>query len=222
MASKKQKREPRLSHGPTIKTTGWRKKVNPFFIEAAEYQKKVLKLTRSGSVADREEADRLSQNLPPDLMRRAEQLHDEMKASSKHRRQGAVAIYGLEGLPPGSTISEAQYMLGWLCWFKYNKTLTQLLRERESGKLKAIKQFHQILLEFDKWQYGYTDPNKLKFKTDVVHFDLMFAGLDLGLDTLEPDELADCFDEVCDCEDGHDPVNLAKLRERIDKAFPAV
>jgi len=162
----------------------------------------------------------LSQNLPPDLIKRAEDLYDEMKVAGKLKRQSALAIYGAAGVPPGTQISRAQYMLSWLCWFKFNKTLPQLLRERETGKLKAIKQFNRLTLLFDEWQYGHIDPNKLKFKTDIDHFDLMIAGLDLGLGSLTPNELADCFDALCPCGKEHDPENLAKLRKRIDIAFP--
>ena len=213
-------REPRLVKGP-VRRENWRDKVHPFFVEVAEYQKKVTQLTFSGSKADRAEADRLSKEIPEDLMRRAEQLHDEMKAAGKPRRKASLVIYGAEGLPPGSEIPLEQYMLCWLCWFKYNKTLTQLLRERDSGNLKAIKQFNRLILEFDKWQYGYTDPNKLKFKTNLDHFDLMIAGLDLGIEMLSPEELADCFDELCPCGKEHDPELLAKLRKRIDAFFPS-
>jgi len=162
----------------------------------------------------------MSQELPTDLAMRVEQLHDEMRAAGKLRRQSTLAIYGAGGLPSGSQISQARYMLSWLCWFKYNKTLAQLLRERGTGNLKAIKQYHRLMFEFDKWQYGHTDPNKLKFKTNIDHFDLMVFGLDLGLSTLTPDELADCFDALCPCGKEHDPENLTKLRKRVDKAFP--
>jgi hypothetical protein len=194
--------------------------VHPYFIEAAEYQKKVTLLTRSAAEEDRAEATRMSVSLPPDLEIKAGKLYDEMKASGKPRRESSIAIYGLEGLPPGTEISQSQYMLCWLCWFKYNKTYSQLLKEREAGNLKAIKQFHNINLEFDKWQFGHLDPNKLKFKTDIDHFDLMMAGLDLGLATCTAEQLADCFDDLCPCGKEHDPENLKKLRERIDHSFP--
>jgi hypothetical protein len=216
-------RQPRPGSGPAPSgKDSWKKKVHPVFIESAEYQKKVTLLTISDSDGDREEASRLSQNLPPDLIKRAEQLYDELKASGKLKRQSVLAIYGAAGVPPGTQISQAQYALSWFCWFKYNKTLPQLMEERATGKLRAIKQFNQLTLLFDKWRYGHIDPNRLKFKTDVDHFDLMIAGLDLGLESVTPNELADCFDALCPCGKEHDPENLEKLRERIDKAFPAV
>jgi len=198
----------------------WRAKVHPIFIKAAEYQKKVLLLTRSASAADQEEATRLSRELPSDLVQEAERLHDEMKAAGQLRHRSSVSIYGLQGLREGSVISEEHYMFHWLCWFKYNKTVEQLMKEYKSGDFKAAKQFHKLGLEFDKWRFGQTDPNKLKFKTDLDHFDLVVAGLDLGIKSLSTDELADCFDALCPCGKPHDPENLRKLRQRIETAFP--
>jgi hypothetical protein len=65
-----------------------------------------------------------------------------------------------------------------------------------------------------------SDPNKLKFKTDLDHFDLMVFGTDLGLEPLSDEELAECFDELCPCGKEHYGENLRKLRTRIDKQFP--
>ena len=199
---------------------GWRSKVNPLFLEMAEYQKKVTLLTNSDSPTDREEAKRLSLELPPGVQERAEQLHDEMKTAGNLRHRSTLATYGADGLPPGTEISQAHYMIHWLCWYKYNKVLGQLKAERDSGDLKAIKQFNKLLFDFDLWQFGKLDPNKIKFKTNLDHFSLMVCGLDLGLEGLTAVELADCFDALCPCGKEHDPANLYKLRTRIDASFP--
>jgi len=73
---------------------------------------------------------------------------------------------------------------------------------------------------FDKWRFGLLDPNKLKFKTDLDHFDLMISGIDFGLDQLSDEELAVCFDELCPCSRPHFGENLRKLRIRIERQFP--
>ena len=198
----------------------WKAKLHPTFVKAAEYQKKVLLLMRSDSSADKEAASRLSVDLPPDLAREADALYNEMAASGKPRRQSSVLIYGLEGVPSGTTISEEHYTLHWLCWFKYNKTYKKLQQEYSGGDFRAAKQLHQLNLEFDKWRFGITDSNKLKFKTDLDHFDLIIAGLDLGLQNLTPSELAECFDTLCPCGSPHFPENLSKLRKRILETFP--
>jgi hypothetical protein len=69
-------------------------------------------------------------------------------------------------------------------------------------------------------QFDHVDPNRLKSETDIDHFDLMMAGLDLGLAAFAPEELADCFDALCPCGKVHDPENLSELRKRIDRSFP--
>jgi hypothetical protein len=142
----------------------WRAKLHPLFIKAAEYQREVLRLLRSNLPEDKEKAAQLSVDIPPELARDAETLHDEMQASGKPRRRSSLKIYGLEDTPPGSTISEEHYIYHWLCWFRYNKTVKALQAEYASGSFRAAKQFHQLNLEFDKWRFGVTDPNKLRFK----------------------------------------------------------
>ena len=166
------------------------------------------------------EATRLSLNLPKDLVEEAEKLHDEAEAKGTPRRKSSLSIYGLEGLPPGNEVSNEHYIYHWLCWFMFHITVEQLLTKYMSGDFKAVKQFHKLNLTFDKWRFGLLDPNKLKFKTDLEHFDLMILGIDLGLETLSDEELASCFDELCPCGKEHFGENLRKLKDRVDKEFP--
>jgi hypothetical protein len=204
----------------TPPSDAWRSKLHPTFVKAAEYQKKVLLLLRSDSPADKEAASQLSVDLPPDLQLEANALYEQLEASGKPRRRSSILIFALEGMPPGTTISEEHYIFHWLCWFKYNKPYKQLMEEYKGGDFRAAKQLHQLNLEFDKWRFGKTDPNKLKFKTNLDHFDLVAAGLELGIESLTPNELAECFDKLCPCGGPHFPENLSKLRKRIMKAFP--
>ena len=98
--------------------------------------------------------------------------------------------------------------------------LRNVTKKYRNSDFKAAKQFHKLNLEFDKWRFGLLDPNKLKFKTDLDHFDLMIFGMDLGLELLSDGELASCYDELCPCEKPHFGENLRKLRDRINKEFP--
>ena len=45
----------------------------------------------------------------------------------------------------------------------------------------------------------------------------MQTGLELGFRVLSPAELADCYDEMCNCGKSHDPENMNKLRARVIK-----
>jgi hypothetical protein len=119
-------------------------------------------------------------------------------------------------------ISQGDYMFHWLCWYRYGKTAEQLVREYNSGSLKAARQLHKVSMEYDEWRFGKLDPNNLKFKIDIDHFELMTSGLDLGIENLTALELSSCFDELCPCGDSHVQENLVKLRVRILKAFPPI
>jgi hypothetical protein len=213
------KRQPRLNPKARRKDS-WRTKLHPFFIRVAEYQKEVSILTRSKSLYDREKATRMTKELPEELTREADRLYDERQAAGTQHHRPLMAVYGAEGLAPGSVLSENDYMYHRLCWFKFNKTLSQLLKEYQAGEFKAAKQLNKLGLEFDKWRFGKIDPNTVTFKTDVDHFGLVSLGLDLGMMSLTTEELADCFDQLCPCGKSHDPENLRKLRTRIDKTFP--
>jgi hypothetical protein len=131
-----------------------------------------------------------------------------------------VRRYGAEGYSPGSVTPEEDYIRHRTCFFKFNKTVKQLERERAAGSFKAAKQLNTLALEVEKWRFGKIDLNKVKYKTDVDHFGLICLGLDLGILSLTANELADCFDELCPCGKAHDPENLRKLRKRIETAFP--
>jgi hypothetical protein len=196
--------------------------VHPLFTKTAELQKRVVRLARSDFPADREEASRISAQELPELLEQASALHDKLQRDGKLLRRSSVSIYGLEDYAEGAKISEEHYLYHWICWFKYNKTVKQLMSEYKSGDIKAVKQFHALNLEFDKCRLGEVDPNRLRFKTDIDHFDLIVAGLDLGIELLTPKELADCFDELCPCGLPHFPDLLSKLRTRIETMFPLV
>lgn len=71
----------------------------------------------------------------------------------------------------------------------------------------------------DYWRFITTaPPTDLKLKFNWEHFDIFTRGFDFGLDKLTSEELADCVDEICPCEQKHSPDYLKKLRARLKKA----
>ena len=128
-------------------------------------------------------------------------------------------MLGVEDFPPGSEVSDSQYMLARLSWYRYGKTIRQLLEESQSGKERPGQQLLNVLREYEKWRFGKLDVEAQKFKVDIQHQILMMAGLDLGIDKLNPEELADCFDALCTCGRQHLAENLRKLRTRLTKAL---
>ncbi|MGA7636760.1 MAG: hypothetical protein WCB00_07520 [Candidatus Acidiferrales bacterium] len=200
--------------------TTWRDKVHPFFIKSAEFSKTVLLLTRHESEESKEEIERLNREVLTEILKEAELVHYELKAAAKPMYAGSLSIYGADNLPPGSEIPRESVLFCWLCFCRFNKTLAQLLGDYQLGSMKAARQVHKLSLEYDSWRFGQIDPNKLKFKIDWDHFELITAGLGLGVEQLTPIELADCFDALCPCGKPHFPENLNKLRTRVLKAFP--
>jgi hypothetical protein len=147
----------------------------------AEFQKRVLLLTRSDSAAEREEAQRLTREMPEELVQEAEKAYRKLQSRGALRYQHIGTIFGARGRPPESSLSEEEYTFRYFCWFRYNRLPEELMAEYNLGSFKAAKQLHGLRLEFDKWRFGKLDPNKLKFKTDVDHFDLIAFGLDWGV-----------------------------------------
>jgi hypothetical protein len=185
----------------------------------AEYDKNIWKLRASPVPEDRAEAERLAANPPPELVKEAQRLHDEFEASGGLRHRPAMTVLGVEDFPPGSTVSYSHYMLWRLSWYRYGKTIRQLLEESQWGSEKASKQLLSVLREYEKWRFGKLDVEEQRFKVDIQHHILMIAGLDLGIDKLNPEELADCFDSLCTCGRPHFSENLRKLRTRLTKAL---
>jgi hypothetical protein len=213
------KKTPRVTGGPRPRGT-WREKVLPFFVKAAELNRKVVILSRSDLPEERKEGARLNQEALAELSKEADSLYDVMKPAGQIRNIAYLKALGLEDFPPGTQLPEEQHILRWLCWFRFGKPLPTLMREYQSGERKAVKQVNKLRLEFDLWKIGDVDPNRLKFKIDMDHFLLMNSGLDMGFEKLTPGELADCFDALCPCDQPHFPEHVNKLRVRILKAFP--
>lgn len=83
--------------------------------------------------------------------------------------------------------------------------------EKSSGQLLSVQKAYQ------DWRYGQLDINKMPFKFDSHHIQIMQAGLELGLRNPSPAELEDCYDELCNCGKPHDSENINKLRTRVIK-----
>jgi hypothetical protein len=208
------KRSPRTE---TRKSTDWRAKVHPFLVRMLEYNKRVADLLASPNEADRTEGQRLLDNPPPELMAEAERMHDAIPESERPRYDAHLAVYGAVDSKEGTEISEGQFTLCWLAWSKYGKTIMELVEGDEAGDEKSSKQLAGVTKDYQDWRYGKLDPNQLRSKFDYHHLETMRMCLDLGIENLTQEELADCFDETCTCGGTHDAENLRKLRTRIIK-----
>ncbi len=180
-----------------------------------EYNKRVADLLASSNEADKAEGKRLSDNPPAELIAEAERMHDAIPESDRPRHDAHLSIYGAIDSKTGTVISEDQFTLSWLAWSKYGKTIIELVEEDKAGHEKSSKQLASVTKEYQDWRYGKLDPNQLRSKFDYHHLSMMRMCLDLGIETLTQEELADCFDEICTCGGTHDPESLRKVRARI-------
>lgn len=216
MSQPEKRRKPRINIPESTKTK-WRGKVHPFFIRMLEYNNQVAKLRASPNEADQKEAQRLTREPPPKLAAEANRMHDAIPPSERPQHDAYLSIFGAVDAPEGGTMSEGQFTMGWLAFNKFGKSIVELKRGDAAGDEKSSRQLLSVQKAYQAWRYGKLDVNKMSFKFDSHHILIMQAGLELGLRDLTPNQLADCYDEMCNCGKAHNPENINKLRTRVIK-----
>jgi hypothetical protein len=192
-------------------------KVDPYFIHMLEYNNQVMRLQVSPNEADRKEAQRLTREPPLELVEETNRMHDAIPTSERPQHDAYLSIFGTVDVPKGGTMPEGQFVLGWLAFNKFGKSIGELIAGDASGDEKSSRQLLSVQRAYQDWRYGKLDIITTRFKLDSHHIQIMQAGLELGLRDLSPNELADCYDEVCNCGESHDSGNINKLRTRVIK-----
>jgi hypothetical protein len=105
-----------------------------------------------------------------------------------------------------------------LAFLKYGVTFRELIHRIDIEK-SPVAQRHLMAVHRDYWriQSGIRFED-LKLKFGFKHFQIPTNGLDFGLDKLTADELADCLNEICPCQQRHSTEYLKKLRIRMKQA----
>jgi hypothetical protein len=214
MSQPKKRRKPRITI-PESTQSKWREKVHPFFIRMLEYNNHVMRLSSSPNEADQKEALRLTNEPPPELVEEAYRMHDAIPASERPQADAHLSIFGAVDATEGGAMSMGQFTLGWLAFNKFGKSIVELLEGDAAWDEKSSRQLLSVEKAYRDWRYGKLDVNKMRFKFDSHHIQIMLAGLELGLRGLSPAELGDCYDELCNCRKLHDPENTKKLRTRV-------
>ena len=125
-----------------------------------------MDLSRSPSQADREEAEYLKRNPPEDLAAALRQAGEERRKTSL-ARQIASTILG--SADPSLALGDAGFMMHWLAWNKWGKTLEQLIDEDRRGVEKSSRRLLSVQQEFQKWRYGKQDAENVQTKFDREH-----------------------------------------------------
>jgi hypothetical protein len=216
MSQPKKRRQPRINIPASMKAN-WREKVHPFFVRMMEYNNRVAELRSSPNEGDQKEAERLTRNPPAELTEEADRMHDAIPVSKRPQHDAYLSIFGAVDAPEGGTMSDGQFTMGWLAFNKFGKSIVELTQGDAAGDEKCSRQLLSVQRAYQDWRYGKLDVNKMNFKFDSHHILIMQTGLELGFRNLSPDELADCYDETCNCGKSHDPENINKLRTRVIK-----
>ncbi len=210
---KRKRRRVRLSEGPSV--PDWQSKVHPFFVKVSQQQKTINQLSR-GSGEERKESQRLIRNPSAELKEEAERIGDEFRRAGKPCTVSVLALFGVDpALGPEPEISHENYMLAWIAWNRYRKTFKQLLEEDLAAVRQSSRRVLEVHRDYQRWRYGELQPEDMRFKTDLDHQALIICGWDFGIESLSPEELAACFDELCSCGKEHDPENMRKFRARL-------
>jgi hypothetical protein len=216
MSPPKKRRKPRITI-PESTQTNWRAKVHPYFVRMLEYNNFVMRLSSSPNAVDRKEAQRLTQEPPPELVEETNRMHDAIPPAERPQHDAYLSIFGAVDAPVGGTISQRQFRTGWLAFNKYGKSTVELIQGDEAGDEKSSRQLLSVQKGYQDWRYRKLDINKTRFKFDSHHILIMQTGMELGFRVLSSVELADCYDEMCNCGKSHDPENMKKLSTRVIK-----
>lgn len=187
----------------------WKQKVHPAFVEIARVYRDSAEAVlgfRPDHVRRNSQSIRVPvSEVREELLRRYPEL--QPGSPSKHVTVAFQRFLSQRDIVTG--------MMEWFCWRRFGHPLAILIAEEKAGSLEAHKKVLRVRDEF--WRLVYGKGPVVPFKGHSHHSDIMELGLNVGLDTLTQEELADCFDEVCPCGKAHDADTLKKQRTRVRK-----
>jgi len=187
----------------------WKAKVHPAFLKIGklwnDFQKGAVSSGPDGTTRNAQELRAEVVRTRDELLKRYPDLRPG--SPSNHVTAASQRFLSQRDIVTG--------MMEWLCWRRFGHALASLLAEQKAGSLEAHKRVLRVRDEF--WRLVYGNSAVVPFKGTSTHSDIMELGLNLGLDKLTAEELADCFDEVCPCGKTHDPDALKKQRVRVRK-----
>lgn len=196
----------------------WKEKVHPFLIEIAGVNRDFVKeLLALGPKPPAEKAAQLETRFRQKTEAiRTRYARADYTPTTTDPLDIILVSEGPSSWPPSQRDMD-QGFLELLYWKRFNEPLWIALQKSESGDLRALRRVNRVAEDYERLRFG-KGPIKAA-KGDPDHAALLEFGLDLGLSTLGPEELADCFDDICPCGKVHDADALKKQRSRKQKAI---
>jgi hypothetical protein len=193
----------------------WRAKVDPFFLRLVAHWNGILQLQYSTSSEDRHTAEELKQNFPPELAEEFQRQFKKRKEENHPFIEPMLTLVGLSGLPSDTVLPREALKFYLICVLRTGVTYPVLNAKAEGGDVVSRKKLLRVKELYYDVISGKKAFDRLRFKWDMHHVDLLTNGLSYGVATLNANELSDCFDNICLCGKVHLPDNLKKLRQRI-------
>jgi hypothetical protein len=227
-------RPKRSTARPGFIRADWRKRVDPAF---AAYWSVMKKNGALSKIKDEKEADRKFREWVKEFAAASRAL-DEIRSQIRDSIAAKIHQAVLQRLDLEEPVTvpeppmgrgreeplvyaqnpESSAIFRQIVFLKYGITFRQLIHQIDIDRSPdAHRKLMAVHLDYWRLHSGIRFEN-LKLKFRYKHFKIMVDGLDFGLDGLNPDELAECLDEICPCGQKHSSEYLKKLRARIKQA----
>jgi hypothetical protein len=197
----------------------WKQKVHPLFVEGiAVYRDAVLAWQALGPHPSNATIEQIRTRFDEDLSRVREQFANAQHTPTAADPADIVFVDG--GWPstwPPTQSEMDRDLLQHLYWGRFREPLWIALQKTEAGDIDAQRRVNTVVEEYQRRRFG-KGPIKAT-KSDPDHAALFEIGLDMGLSRLTPEELADCFDDLCPCGEVHDADALKKQRYRLQETL---
>jgi hypothetical protein len=96
----------------------------------------------------------------------------------------------------------------------YRRLMTAISLERSSEAYTKLQKVHHDQFRLLSGEKSLED---LKLKFSHRHFHFMVQGMDFGLNNLNPIELTNCFNDICQCARRHSAEYMRKFRTSVRK-----
>lgn len=205
----------------------WRERVNPAFVS---YWSAMKKMNWAGRIPDPIQSKAAWQLGYEALAPASRLLPEEIaKIPNPVSRQVWTKIFaGLDGeqemILTESGVGYAQNLesncvFRMLVFLKFGITYRNLVTSIDlDHDVEAYKKYQKVHLDMFRFKCQGFNFEGLKLKFHYHHFAIMIQGFDLGILSLNEEELAKCFDEICPCNQKHSGPYLKQLRTKMGKA----